>query len=287
MKLKIALWSNRPDSRKNLGVFCHGWAVALVLALSACSSAPKDITLVSPKGSAAKGEPLSALQRFQMEFNYLLSPSESLAEAWYRERATMDSTHPYRPIPPEDYPNLGTVPPRPAGTTNLQRQRFLDSLESDYQQLWQNSGNLAEQQSNRPWRSFRLTPDLPPAVEKPAAAEAPSTPMVVQVAPAIDSKDAEIQRLVSNSNFNKIAVVYFMPNQDSLTAESKTVLLQIILYHKTNPYRLRLVGLGKMTEARVKSISTFLIEGGVPARLIDSKNTPKATDEEGIEIYTY
>lgn len=286
MKLKIAHGLRRPRFSSSQTVLAWLGGLAMVMVLSACSTSNKNLSATTETSSAAKNDSLWAIQRFQLEFDYLVSPPESLAEAWYVDHVTRDSTHPYRPIPPEGYPNLGTVPPRPAGLTSGQRQAFLDSLQSDYQELWQTGGQARADQGSNPWRSFRATPDLP-APPLTAAAEASATAMVVQRAPEIDPRDAEIQSQLAGTNLSKIAVIYFATNQGQLNRDSTQVLDQIVAYLKANPYRLRLVAEGRMARARMATIKGFLIKAGVPARLIESTNSPAPSDADAVEVFTY
>ncbi|MCX8500534.1 MAG: hypothetical protein ORO03_02400, partial [Alphaproteobacteria bacterium] len=81
---------------------------------------------------------IGAVERFHLEFGYAWSPPEPMLQSWYESHTDLSPAEVKQFILDETYPNLATVPPRPAGVQKLERQRFLESGTSDYRELWQN-----------------------------------------------------------------------------------------------------------------------------------------------------
>ena len=245
-------------------------------------------------GAGQDGQPskprLGAVERFHLEFGYAWSPPEPLLESWYQSHTDLPPAEARRFALDETYPNLATVPPRPAGVQKLERQRFLDSVTSDYRELWQ-----SQAQNRQPaWSQFRATPDSPAASEpvisspkSPVASRDSSARPEIQRAPPLDLQDREIQKQLMQQNLLKLAKVYFAPKVTSCNQETLAVLTKVAAYVKAQPYRLRIEGGGKLANERLAQIRLALIKAGVTPRLITLQITPKGSDEDLFEIYSY
>ena len=287
MMVKIHLWFMRNDGIEMQRSFRLIGLIASFLLLSGCSPDQKK---TSPSLDSSS-KTIGSMERFRAEFGYLISPPESIVDEWYRDYQARNLALPAGKSPDESYPNLGTVPPRPPQVTSAERQKFIDSLNSNYQELWQTKGD----KQTSPWGSYRSTVDLPsPPVAAAeisrAAAPSPSNSPAaegVQKAPPIDPLDREIQKQLTQASLEKIAVLYFSPKLSSINSESQSVIAQITTYIKTNPYRLRLVAGGKLAPMRLQEITKLLVKGGVPARLIKTEIAPSPADEDLVEVYIF